>query len=169
MFNKLQRAKQILLSSIAAYTLFVGSAAADIYQWEYVDPADPSQGRQQSAVLCVNGAGKVAQPEAGLEYLDLTAAYLVGADLREAYFDRSYLNDADFGQANLADVSFDRTRLANANFQARTCGERTSVTARITVSLPRSSIRRLATRPTTWPAPISKRKISPTGASRGKT
>jgi hypothetical protein len=42
--------------------LFVGALAmtgqsrADIYQWEYVNSADPSQGKRQSSVLAPDGA-----------------------------------------------------------------------------------------------------------------
>ena len=37
------------------WILMVATAAparADIFQWEYVNPADPGQGKQQSTTLC---------------------------------------------------------------------------------------------------------------------
>ena len=37
----------LVVLSIAA-----AAARADIFQWEYVNPADPSQGKQQSTTLC---------------------------------------------------------------------------------------------------------------------
>lgn len=62
--------------------LLVGTADADIYQWEYVNPADPSLGKQQSAVLCPNGAGLIAGPGATwVNGPDLTKGYFIGADL----------------------------------------------------------------------------------------
>ena len=32
-------------------------AHADIYQWEYINPANPGQGKQQSTMLAPDGAG----------------------------------------------------------------------------------------------------------------
>ena len=34
-----------------------GAVWADIYRWEYVDPSDPSEGKQQSETLCPDGVG----------------------------------------------------------------------------------------------------------------
>ena len=42
--------------------LSVASAQGDIFQWEYINPADPSQGRQQSTTLTPGGAGVDAIP-----------------------------------------------------------------------------------------------------------
>ena len=36
---------------------FAASARADIFQWEYINPPDPSQGKQQSTTLCPGGSG----------------------------------------------------------------------------------------------------------------
>ena len=55
--------------SIAAATLAVVTAAhADIFQWEYINPADPSQGKRQSTTLCpaaraVPGRCKPVEPQ----------------------------------------------------------------------------------------------------------
>src|SRR5206468_12459698 len=49
-----------------------GPASADIFQWEYVNPADPGQGKQQSMTLCPGGAGVNAVPGADLRGRDLT-------------------------------------------------------------------------------------------------
>ena len=54
---------------------------ADIFQWEYINPADPSQGKQQSTTLAPDGAGVDAVPGADLIGRNLTMAYLIGADL----------------------------------------------------------------------------------------
>jgi hypothetical protein len=45
---------------------------ADIFQWEYINPADPSQGKQQSTTLAPDGAGVDAVP--GADFHGLTAA-----------------------------------------------------------------------------------------------
>ena len=71
-----------ILSIAAAMIAIAASARADIFQWEYINPADPSQGKQQSTTLAPDGAGVDAVPEAYLSYRNLTMAYLVGADLR---------------------------------------------------------------------------------------
>jgi hypothetical protein len=53
--------------SIAAATMAVVTAAhADIFQWEYVNPSDPSQGKQQSTTLAAGGAGVDAVPGANI-------------------------------------------------------------------------------------------------------
>src|SRR5262245_18638751 len=57
---------------------------ADIFRWEYINPADPSQGKRQSTTLAPDGAGVDAVPGAVLDHRDLTMAYLIGADLSGA-------------------------------------------------------------------------------------
>ena len=42
--------------------LSFGTSRADIYQWQYVNPANPSQGKQPSSVLCPGGAGVTPCP-----------------------------------------------------------------------------------------------------------
>jgi hypothetical protein len=56
-------------------------ARADIVQWEYVNPADPAQGKRPSLTLTPGGAGANAAPGANLANRDLTKAYLIGANL----------------------------------------------------------------------------------------
>ncbi|MGO8689098.1 MAG: hypothetical protein ACLQLG_05650 [Thermoguttaceae bacterium] len=60
------------------------TARADVYQWQWVDSGDPTQGVEQSSTLCPDGAGAVAAPNANLYYLDLTQAYLIGVNLQDA-------------------------------------------------------------------------------------
>ena len=62
------------------------AARADIFQWEYINPADPSQGKQQSTTLAPDGAGVDAVPAPILSHRNLTMAYLIGADLTNATF-----------------------------------------------------------------------------------
>ena len=59
-------------------------AQADIFQWEYVNPADPSQGKQQSTTLAPGGAGVDAVPGVNLAWRNLTMA-TIRADLTGAY------------------------------------------------------------------------------------
>jgi hypothetical protein len=80
------RNSRVLLITAAIFSLvgIAPSAHADIFQWEYVNPADPSQGKRQSTTLAPDGAGVDAVPGSLLGARDLTMAYLSGADLSEA-------------------------------------------------------------------------------------
>src|SRR5262249_22992920 len=100
---------------------FATRARADIYQWEYINPADPSQGKQQSKTLVPDGAGIVAVPGSDLSNRNLTMAYLIGADLSGANFSASMfgdtlLVDADLSNANLTNASFYGATLRDAEF-----------------------------------------------------
>ena len=86
-----------LLSLVA----FAASARADIFQWEYINPADPSQGKRQSTTLAPDGAGVDAVAGAELSYRNLMMAYLIGADLTGADGGFANLTNADLSQANL--------------------------------------------------------------------
>jgi hypothetical protein len=56
-----------------------GITCADIYPWEYINPVDPSQGKQQSTTLCPGGINANAAPHTNFCYRNLTNAYLEGA------------------------------------------------------------------------------------------
>jgi uncharacterized protein YjbI with pentapeptide repeats len=79
---------------------------ADIFQWEYIDPADPSRGKRVSATLAQGGAGVDAVPGAVLSFRNLTMAYLIGADLSNANFYLSTLANADFTGAKVRGTVF---------------------------------------------------------------
>jgi uncharacterized protein YjbI with pentapeptide repeats len=81
-------------------------ARADIFQWEYINPANPSQGKQKSTTLAPDGAGVNALPGANLSYRDLTTAYLIGADLTSAYGEVVILTNAELSLANLTNANF---------------------------------------------------------------
>jgi uncharacterized protein YjbI with pentapeptide repeats len=107
-----------LLQIAAAILLLVGLALpvrADIFQWEYINPADPSQGKRQSTTLAPDGAGVDAVPGAFLS-LDLTMAYMIGADLTGAYGAYAILTNADLSQANLTNAHFGDATLTDADF-----------------------------------------------------
>src|SRR5262245_18813194 len=98
-----------MLRFVAAVFPLIGLAAparADIFQWEYINPADPSQGKQQSMMLASDGAGVDAVPGANLVGRNLTMAYLVGADLTDSGGLRTNLTNADPSQANLTNTFF---------------------------------------------------------------
>src|SRR5436189_4769935 len=89
-------------------------ASADIFQWEYINPADPSQGKQPSTTLCPGGAGLDAAPGANLGSLDLTKAYLILTDLTGASFQSANLTIADLSRAKLINANLTNANLTNA-------------------------------------------------------
>jgi uncharacterized protein YjbI with pentapeptide repeats len=113
--NRNRRAPEIA-AAVLAFIAFAGAARADIFQWEYIDPADPSQGKRQSTTLAPDGAGVDAAPGANLSNRDLTMAYLIGADLKAAVVYGSILTNADLSQSNLTDANFSLAWLIDANF-----------------------------------------------------
>lgn len=92
------------------------AARADIFQWEYINPADPGQGKQQSTMLAPDGAGVNAVPGANLYGRNLTMAYLIGADLTNAFAFASNLSNADLSHANLTNATFQGAWLTGADF-----------------------------------------------------
>lgn len=70
-----------LLSLLLVNSAPVGTVRADIFQWQYINPANPALGKQQSTTLAPDGAGAIAAPGTNLSNRDLTKAYLIGADL----------------------------------------------------------------------------------------
>jgi CubicO group peptidase (beta-lactamase class C family)/uncharacterized protein YjbI with pentapeptide repeats len=101
--------------AILPLVAFAAPARADIFQWEYINLADPSQGKRQSTTLAPDGAGVDAVPGAFLFMRDLTRAYLIGADLRAATINNANLTEGDLSQANLASASLGAVTLTNAN------------------------------------------------------
>src|SRR5205809_6631378 len=106
----MRRLSKLVAALAAAFSAGIlaapGPASADIFQWQYINPADPSQGKQPSTALCPGGAGVNAAPDAYLSYLDLTKAYLIGADLSNARLNSATLTNADFSHANLTNAFF---------------------------------------------------------------
>lgn len=111
--------------------LAAGPAHAAIFQWEYLDPGDPSLGKQRSTTLCPDGAGLFGAPGEDLSFKNLTKAHLPSAVLWNAKFNGTNLHDAnlqfadclwaDFTNADLSDadlryVQFRIATLTDANF-----------------------------------------------------
>src|SRR5688500_5722855 len=72
-----------MLLTLLAVFASASASRADLFQWEYINPANPSQGKQQSATLTPDGAGANAAPAAYLAGSNLTKAYLIGANLSD--------------------------------------------------------------------------------------
>jgi uncharacterized protein YjbI with pentapeptide repeats len=108
MHPNLNRPSRVLQIAAALFPLvgLAGLAQADIFQWEYINPVDPSQGKRQSTTLAPEGAGVAAVPGANLEFRNLTMAHLIGADLRNASFNAATLTEADFAGAKIGGAKF---------------------------------------------------------------
>ena len=92
-------------------------ARADIFQWQYINPANPSLGKQPSATLCPGGAGANAVPASNLANRNLTKAYLIGADLSAIPIYGGELGNEIIGydSANLTGANLSQADLTNAN------------------------------------------------------
>jgi uncharacterized protein YjbI with pentapeptide repeats len=128
----------VLVATCAALVCVAPAAHADIFQWEYINPADPGQGKQQNTMIAPDGAGVDAVPGADLSSLNLTMAYLVGAELYSIYecdefscheqktnLSGTNLTDADLTSAslffaNLSGANLHGTYLTNANLASAT-------------------------------------------------
>jgi len=107
------------LSTLIALFAPALGASADIFQWEYVNPANPSQGKQQSTMLASDGAGVNAAPGANLSNRNLTMAYLIGADLSpySVWDDEGSLIStvySDLSAVNLSHADLTNARLGGA-------------------------------------------------------
>lgn len=89
---------------------------AQVYQWEYVDPANPSLGKQQSSMLAPDGATADLSSPIGLGGRDLTMAYLAGANLRQYRVGSTILNNAYLEGADLYNLQGDRLVAQGADF-----------------------------------------------------
>jgi len=95
-----------MIMAVAGLLMINSIASAEIYQWEYVDPAHPELGKQQSPTLCPDGAGVWAVPLADLSFRNLTQAYLIGSDLTGASFYLATLTNADLSNAVVKRAEF---------------------------------------------------------------
>src|SRR5262245_20854829 len=94
---------------------FASAARADILQWEYINAADPGQGKQQSTTLAPGGGGVTAAPGANVAGRNLTKAYLIGANLTNVNGESVNLTNADLSQANLTNAYLGNATLTSAN------------------------------------------------------
>jgi uncharacterized protein YjbI with pentapeptide repeats len=106
----------LLLCCSTALLIFPSPTRADIFQWEYINPADPSHGKRQSATLAPDGAGVDAVPGINLSSRNLTMAYLIGAELTGASGTYANLTNADLSEANLTNAYLYGATLTSAEF-----------------------------------------------------
>ncbi len=105
---------RILVGLTVVCLAFVAPTLADIYQWEYVDPADPSAGRVESNTPCPGGVGVDVTSNVNLDDRDLTQAYLVGTDMRDASLLRTDLTRADLTNAVISTTAIRDTIFTDA-------------------------------------------------------
>jgi uncharacterized protein YjbI with pentapeptide repeats len=103
------------LATLLAIIALAVPARADIFEWEYINPSNPAQGKQQSATLAPDGAGANAVPGTNLSGRNLTMAYLIGANVK------TYLVYGPYGvesyvASNLTAVNLSQSDLTNAYF-----------------------------------------------------
>jgi uncharacterized protein YjbI with pentapeptide repeats len=91
-------------------------ARADIFEWEYINPANPSLGKQQSTILTPDGAGADAAPGTNLTNRDLTKAYLIGANVSPDLVYDQYGYVVSYVASNLTAVTLSQADLTNAYF-----------------------------------------------------
>lgn len=115
----------------ALFATFAGApfTRADVFQWEYIDPANPSLGRQQSTILAPDGAGANAAPGENLSNRNLIKAYLVGAELYETPIWGGEFGNEIIGYlpANLAATNLSHADLTNANLSGAALSAATSL------------------------------------------
>jgi uncharacterized protein YjbI with pentapeptide repeats len=110
----MKRLSLALTCALAVISLAT-AARADIFQWAWVNPNDPSQGKYQSTTLCPGGSGLNAVPNAYFGNRNLTQAYLIGANLTNSESIFATLNYADLSGADLTNAYMGYDTLANAN------------------------------------------------------
>jgi hypothetical protein len=111
--------------SVITFLLCNSILQATIFQWAWVDPTDPSQGKIQSSNVCIGGTGVSAVPNAFLTSRNLTQAYLIGADLTNSRLIHATLTNADLTDAIVKGTYFSFSNLtasqlySTASYQAK--------------------------------------------------
>jgi hypothetical protein len=103
-----------VLAVVASFAV-ARPACADVFEWEYINPANPSQGTRPSTRLVVDGNGIFPTAGVYLSGLNLTKGYLVGADLGPIFVDGGEIGQSFIIPANLASTNFSQADLTNAN------------------------------------------------------
>ncbi len=115
--------------ALFAFAITALHVRADIYQWEYVDPTDPSQGKRQSTTLAPGGAGVNAVSGANLSSRDLTMAYLIGKNLSSAKLMSANLTNADLTNAGLRFATLTGANFSGAEIRGVNFGYSSGFTA----------------------------------------
>lgn len=104
------------LATLVALFASAPVARADIFQWQYINPANPSLGKQQSTTLCPDGAGVYGVSGENLSNRNLTMAYMTGANLAAfPIYDENGYQIGYVGAANVTGGNLSQADLTNAN------------------------------------------------------
>jgi uncharacterized protein YjbI with pentapeptide repeats len=95
---------------------FSNAAFGQVYQWELVDPANPSLGKKQSTTLAPGGATAHFNNVLGWSNRDLTKAYLFRTSAPQYRVSTTTLDDAYLAEANLRNIQGDNTVARGADF-----------------------------------------------------
>ena len=108
----------VCLLSLVGFLLVLCSttARADIFQWDWINPADHGLGKFRSSTVTPGGSGVSAVPNANLTSRDLSQAYLIGTNLTSANLSNSILTNADLSGANLTNAWIFSANLTGTNF-----------------------------------------------------
>ena len=93
----------------------IATTAPGIFKWEYIDPLNPSLGKQQSAELTIDGSGLFPGPVLNAAGKNLADAFLRGADLTSSVFNSTIVTRAFLYNANLTNVNFTGANLTDAD------------------------------------------------------
>ena len=109
------RHRRSLAQAMLALCATMPTTHADIYQWEYVNPASTSEGKRESANLTPDGAGANAVSGAMLFGRNLTKAYLIGAELGGYWVEGGEFSPGYYVLSNLSGANLTEADLTNAN------------------------------------------------------
>jgi uncharacterized protein YjbI with pentapeptide repeats len=90
-------------------------AVAEVFQWEFVDPANPALGKKKSTTLAPDGAGANLTSVTSLLGRNLTKAYLFQAKMPQYRVRSTILNDAYLAESNLLNLQGDGTTARGAD------------------------------------------------------
>ena len=80
-------------------SLAAGKLAPTFFQWEYINPADPGQGKRRIETLLPRRRGKRCRPAAINSISNLTMSYLIGKDLTGVLINVVTSTNADLSDA----------------------------------------------------------------------
>jgi uncharacterized protein YjbI with pentapeptide repeats len=85
--------------AVSLLLVFANVTAAEIFEWEYVDPANPAAGKKRGSMIA--GSHDIDAGPGFFTSGNLRKAYLIGADLRGGDFEYTFFKDAAFDDADI--------------------------------------------------------------------
>jgi uncharacterized protein YjbI with pentapeptide repeats len=113
--NSTETVPTVFLDNLVVSAIEVPPAPINVFEWQYVNPANSSQGKQPSTLVAYDGYGIQAGPGLNAANYNLTKAYFDGANLTGASFNSANLTDASLSQANLTNTNFNAANLSGTD------------------------------------------------------